>query len=177
MRPTRPWRYPLDVARLGLVGGAVLLWGCATQSAPVIQTPFAPAKHRAIKIEPCEDRTGFTGARNLKEEATRILTEKVTAMNLFEFSMDAPLTLTCDIESFAEGSALKRWVLPGSWGATQAVVAVIVRETAGDKVLVALRSQSSVQGGGLFSIGADQYILDVAFNDIVKQLEAWTKSP
>ena len=30
MRPTRPWLYPLDVARLGLVGGVVLLWGCAT---------------------------------------------------------------------------------------------------------------------------------------------------
>ena len=134
-----------------------------------------PAVHTTIKIEPCEDRTGYAGTRNLKEEATRILVEKVTAANLFRVLSDAPLILTCDIESFVEGSALKRWVLPGSWGGTKAIVAIMVRDVPNDKVLAALRSQSSVTGGGLFSAGADQYILDVAFTDIVAQLEAWTK--
>jgi len=41
--------------------------------------------------------------------------------------------------------------------------------------LALLRSRSSVEGGGLYTIGADQYILNVAFNDIIKQMEAWTK--
>lgn len=164
------------VTCLGLLGGLALLAGCVTYSAPVIVEPFASVAHRAIKIEPCEDRTGFTGTRNLAEEATRIFTEKVKAMNLFEISTDAPLVLTCDIESFAEGSALKRWVVPG-WGATQATVAVVVRDAPADRVLAVLRSQSSVRSGGLYTIGADQYILDAALSDIINQLEAWTKNP
>ena len=153
-----------------LVGTA--LGGCATQSATQIQEPFLPIKHRAVRIETCQDRTDFEGTRPLAEEATQTLTEKVRASKLFEVTPDAPLVLTCDIERFAEGSALKRWISPG-WGPTLATVAVIVWETPGSKVLATLRSQSSVQSGGLYTIGADQYILSVAFNDIVKQLETW----
>lgn len=151
---------------------ATVFQGCATQSAHQIQQPFVPTKHRAIRIEPCEDRTGFAGKRDLAGEATRILTEKVKASKLFEITTEAHLVLTCDIERFAEGSALKRWVWPG-WGPTQATVAVIVWETPGDKVLATLRSQSSVKAGGLYTIGADQYIFSVAFSDIIEQLKAW----
>ncbi|MEE9123905.1 MAG: hypothetical protein V3U14_05325 [candidate division NC10 bacterium] len=146
--------------------------GCATQSAHQIQEPFVTSKHRAVSIEPCEDRTGFAGRRDLAREATRTLTEKVRDSELFTITTEALLVLTCDIERFAEGSALKRWVLPG-WGATQARVVVMVWETPGDKVMATLRSQSSVRSGGLYTIGADQYILGVAFDDIVEQLERW----
>src|SRR5262245_48781850 len=101
---------------------------CTTVSASTVQTPFVPVTHRTVKIEPCDDRSGFVGERNLKEEATRIFTDKVKAMNMFQIAPDAPLTFTCDIESFTEGSALKRWVLPGSWGATEVTVSVVVRD-------------------------------------------------
>jgi hypothetical protein len=93
---------------------------------------------------------------------------------LFEVTMDALLVLTCDVERFTEGSALKRWVMPGL-GATQAAISVMVWEKPEEKLLATFRSQSSVSAGGLYTIGTDQYILGVAFDDIVKQLEAWTK--
>jgi Domain of unknown function (DUF4410) len=153
------------VAGMGLVG-------CATQLAMHIQESLGPSKPRVVHIEACQDRTGFQGTRPLTQEATQILTEKVSASRLFEIAPDAPLILTCDIERFAEGSALKRWVMPG-WGATQASIAVMVWDRSEGKVLATLRSQSSVQAGGLYTIGADQYILGVAFNDIIKQLETW----
>ena len=149
----------------------MLLWGCATQSAAVVKAPFSPARYRAVKIEPCQDLTGFAGTRNMKEEGTRILTEKVKAMNLFEISTDAPLVLTCDIESFAEGSAVRRWFGPLAQGDTHATVAVIVWEAPGDKMLALMRSRSSVERGGLYTTGADQYILDVAFNDTMSPIE------
>ena len=161
---------------LGLLGVVVLVWGCATtQSAAVVKAPYSPARHRAVKIESCQDLTGNAGTRNLQEEATKILTEKLKAMKLFEISTDAPLTMTCNIESFAEGSALKRWIGPWEKGATQTTVAVMVWEQPGDKMLVMLRDRSSVESGGLYSIGADQYIFDTVFDSIIKQLEAWTK--
>ncbi len=163
------------IAFAGLLASTTI-FGCATQSAMQIQQPFVPAEHRAVRIEPCEDRTGFTGGRDLKGEASEVFTEKVKAAGLFEISADAPLVLTCDIERFAEGSALKRWLMPG-WGATEAAVAVIVWEKPGDRVLATFRSQSSVKAGGLYTIGADRYIFGVAFSDIVKQLEAWAIRP
>ncbi len=151
-----------------------ILAGCVTQSVTQTQEPLPAGHHRAVRIEPCEDRTGFQGERDLKGEATRVFIEKVQAAKLFEVTADAPLVLTCDIERFAEGSALKRWVLPG-WGATQAGVSVMVWQKPDEKVLATFRSQSSVGAGGLYTIGADQYIFGVAFEDIVKQLGEWAR--
>jgi hypothetical protein len=120
----------------------------------------------------CEDRTGQETGRNLASEATESLIAKLQAGGLFQVVDDAPLVFTCDIERFAEGSALKRWVAPG-WGSTQAGVAVMVWEQPGDKVLATFRSHAHVDAGGLYTIGADQYILSAAFDDIVKQVRAW----
>jgi hypothetical protein len=151
-----------------------VLLGCATQSATVKQfeQPFDPRKHSRIFIERCVDRTGYKGDHDLAEEATHALTEKVRNLGLFEISPDAPLVLTCSIERFSEGSALKRWVLPG-WGTTNAQVSVMAWEKPGDKVMATFRSQSSVEAGGFYTVGADQYILAAAMEDIVKQLKVW----
>jgi len=151
-----------------------VLAGCVTQSITQTQEPLPAGEHRAVRIEPCEDRTGFQGGRDLRGEATRTFIEKVKAAKLFEVTADAPLVLTCDIERFAEGSALKRWVLPG-WGPTQAGVSVMVWKKPEETVLATFRSQSSVSAGGLYTIGADQYIFGVAFDDIVKQLGEWAR--
>jgi hypothetical protein len=151
---------------------ALALGGCATESVSRVEQPYVPIEQRVVRIENCEDRTGFTGQRDIKGEASRILAEKIRGSSLFEVATEAPLVLTCDIERFAEGSALKRWVLPG-WGSTQAGVAVMLWERPGDKLLGTFRSQSHVDAGGLYTIGADQYIFSVAFDDIVKQIREW----
>lgn len=116
------------------------------------------------------DRTGYKGDHNLTEEATRTLIRKVRESGLFEISQEAQNVLTCNIEQFVEGSALKRWISPG-WGTTNAKVSVMVWDKPGGKVLAIFRSQSAVKSGGLFTVGADQYILRAAFEDIVKQLK------
>jgi hypothetical protein len=150
----------------------VLSSGCATQSATQIHQPFKPTPHRTIYIKPCVDRTDFKDNRNLAKEATRTLAEKVGDSGLFEIAPNAQLVLTCDIEGFVEGSALKRWVMPG-WGATQAAISVMVWEKPSGKVLASFRSHSSVESGGFFTIGADHYIFSAAFDDIIKQLKEW----
>lgn len=151
--------------------GTMLFSGCATQSATQVQQPFNPSWTKKIHIEPCIDRTGFSG-RDLAEEATRTLTDKLKNAGLFEIAADAGIILTCDIERFAEGSAFKRWLVPG-WGATQAGISVMLWEKPGDKVLAVFRSQSAVSAGGLYTIGADQYILGTAIDGIIEQLNTW----
>ena len=147
---------------------------CATQSAVQIREPFDPVKHRAVQIHKCQDRSGYQGKHDLTGEATRTLREKVDASEFFEVKADGSLLLICEIEDFAEGSAVKRWLMPG-WGATRSSVAVTVMETSGQKVLANLRSQSAVSAGGFFTVGADQYILGTAFDEILQKLEAWAR--
>ena len=122
-----------------------------------------------MQIEPCTDRTGIGGTRDIAAEATKSLREKITASGLFAIPQDAQLLLTCDVERFAEGSALKRWIMPG-WGATKAKLTVMVWDQTDNTVLGKLSSVSSVESGGLYTIGADHYILGVAVSDIVDKL-------
>ena len=162
------------VAAVFSFAGTVLFAACATQSVVQVQHPFPSTKHRSIWIEQCIDRSEYKGERNLAEEATQTLREKVLDTKLFELDAGAMLRLTCDLEGFAEGSAFQRWLLPG-WGATEARIAVMVWEKPGDKVLATFRSHASVKEGGLYTIGADQYIISVGMKDIAGQLETWAK--
>jgi hypothetical protein len=153
---------------------ALFLAGCATQSATMIRQPFESDKYRKVQIMPCINRTDYKGTHDLATEATRTFANKVRESGLFEIALDAKLIMTCDIERFEEGSAVKRWVMDG-WGATQAQVVVMVWQKPDDKVLATFRSEAAVRSGGLYTIGADYYIFGAAFSDIIKQLKAWVK--
>jgi hypothetical protein len=155
------------------LAAAIALGACETQSAALVPGPPPTGPVRSVRIDPCQDRTGTSG-RDLATEGTRALTEKIKAAGLFEIGADAAFVLTCDIEQFAEGSAFKRWLLPG-YGTTRAQIAVALWEKSGDKMLGAFRSHSQVQAGGLYTIGADQYILGTAFDDVIKQLREWLR--
>jgi hypothetical protein len=126
----------------------------------------------AVDIEPCVDRTEGSATRDIAKDATKALSESIAASKVFVIQKDAPLRLTCDVERFAEGSAVKRWVSPG-WGGTVAEVAVTVWNAKTEKILITERSQASVKSGGLYTIGAEEAILRMAFDDAVKKLMAW----
>jgi len=146
--------------------------GCVTQSAVQIQQAFEATDQYKIRIESCVNRTEYHGSHDLEGEATRVLTDKVKESGLFEVTPDAQLVMTCDIERFAEGSATKRWIMPG-WGATQAEVVVMVWDKKDEKVLATFRNEAAVKAGGFYTIGADQYIFGAAFDDVLKQIRAW----
>jgi hypothetical protein len=147
---------------------------CATQSTVQIRQPFEQTRQHKVHVEPCVDRTDYQGKHDLVEEATSILMGKMMDSGLFEIEPTSNFVLTCDIERFAEGSAAKRWLMPG-WGATQAEVVVMVWSKQEGKVLASFRSEATVKAGGLYTIGADQYIFGVAFDDILQQLKEWVQ--
>lgn len=178
---TAPGPKPAGVQVIRIVGFAVwlavalLTSGCVMESASILPERSAAPADRVVQVQPCHDRSGFTG-RNLGEETTRALIEKVRASALFEVREGVPVSLICDIERFEEGSALKRWVWP-TWGATIAQVAVSVWQQPGDRVLATFRGQASVRAGGLYTVGADQYILGAAVDAIVAQMRVWVSAP
>ena len=162
---------------MGIVVGLPVLSGCATQFTKVdtmVEQPFVSDKYRTAQITPCVNRTDYKGTHDLASEATRTFTNKVRESELFEIVPNAKLILTCDIERFQEGSAVKRWVQPG-WGATQAQVVVMVWQKPDDNVLATFRTEAAVDSGGFYTIGADHNIFGAAFSDIIKQLKVWVK--
>jgi hypothetical protein len=165
-------RYPnlyLQIARVMTLAIAISSAGCATQSVNQYVRPFDAGKYKTVRIQPCTNRTGTDSSRNIADEATQSLNKKIADSGLFAIKTDGELMLSCDVESFVEGNALKRWFLPG-WGATKAKISVMVWEAASQTVLTVLTSIATVESGGLYTVGADQYIIDVAINDIVSQL-------
>ncbi len=149
------------------------LHGCASQSAEPMQQPYSPAKHRAVRIQSCFNRSGFRGSSDLAPLVTGMLADKISAAKLFEVARDASLILTREVEGFAGGSAFPRAGLDG-W--TRVRIAVILWERPGDRVVAAFRGSSSVTPGGQNLIGADRYVVSLAVNDIVRQLEMWTRA-
>lgn len=153
---------------------SLVLVACEHQTIEIVKQPYAPDKYQKVSVQTCIDRTQHEGARDLSAEATEKFKKKILASGLFDISDDAGVLLTCDVERFAKGSALKRWIMPG-WGPTQGAVSVMVVEKEGYKVLANLKSQSTVETGGLYTIGAEEYILDVAFDGIIEKLKTWVE--
>ncbi len=152
----------------------ILLTSCVTQSANQYINTFDVTKYKTIQIEPCIDRTKNSASRDIAGEATKSLREKISESGLFEIKDIGELMLTCDVERFVEGSAFKRWLMPG-WGATKAKITVMIWEKSSQTVLTVLSSVATVESGGLYTLGADQYIIGVAIDDIVTQLKRVSK--
>lgn len=134
----------------------VIVTGCVTQHAYQPQTKFENSKYHDLQIEKCIDRSGHQGSHPNAEEASQALIEKITDSGLFKITANAKLLMTCDIDKFSEGSALKRWLMPG-WGVTRAEISVMIWKKDDSSVLATFKSQSEVGSGGLYSIGAEHY--------------------
>lgn len=150
--------------------------GCVSQSQMQVLMP-APAGEpvRSIRVEPCTDRTGTSG-RDLAAEATRMIAQELRSTPGFALSDDAPWVLHCEVVQFLEGSALKRWVMPG-WGSTVAQVAIMLSNARDQSTVVIVRGNSVVAAGGLYTAGAEDYILKSAVDDAVSKLRAWSANP
>lgn len=153
--------------------GLAALAGCASdwahrESLPDLRPVSTVEGRLQIQLKPCVDRTGYA-SRDLGREATDALTEKLSAVTEFEIKAGARYVVTCDISAFAEGSALKRWLLPG-WGATAGQVAVMVMDSLTGETAAIVRGNATVAAGGFYTLGADQIILSSALDDVVAQL-------
>ena len=151
-----------------------LVSGCETYSAANVPQSKEPLESSIISVTPCQDRTGLTGERDLASEGTKALIEQLQQSNEFEIGESAPLKVSCDVERYIEGSAIQRWLVPG-WGATQAKVKVAIWRMPDEEIIATFQSKAQVSAGGLYTVGAEEYILDVAIGDIVKQMEAWAR--
>ncbi len=162
--------------------GVFALEGCASsfaekESLADLHPVFSTDGRMQLRVQPCIDRTGYA-SRDLGHEATDTLIAKLKGSPEFEIKTDGRYVLSCDVSAFAEGNAVKRWLLPG-WGATSGQVAVMVVDSTTGETMAIVRGAATVAAGGLYSVGADKIILASALDDVVRQLRqlASGKSP
>lgn len=127
-----------------------------------------------VRVEECVDRTE-TRSRDLALDATEAFRKALRASKEFAIKNEARFRLACDVSGFVEGSAVERWIMPGS-GATVGQVSVMLTDTSTGEVMIIARGNATVSAGGLYTIGADTYILASAVDDVVRQLRAWAAS-
>jgi len=151
---------------LSILSGCAADWAHKQSLADL--RPIASSARLPIRLSPCVDRTGTAG-RDLGREATEAFLAKLQAATEFEISPDARYVVNCDVSAFAEGSAFKRWLMPG-WGATAGQVAVMVTDSRSGDTIAIIRGNATVAGGGLYTIGADRVILASALDDVVRQM-------
>lgn len=157
-----------------LVSASVaLLAGCAAQVGGLTGLPAQTPRSLPVdvRLEPCIDRTETQG-RTLALDATHAFDEKIRSTKEFVVREGARFKLACDVSGFVEGSAVKRWILPG-WGATVGQVSAMLTDTTTGEIVIIARGNATVAGGGLYSIGADTYIVASAVDEVVRQLSAW----
>jgi hypothetical protein len=160
---------------LSRIASAVLVMaagGCAvTQSHVEVSQPPVAGKAVAFAVERCIDRTDTKG-RDLGAESTKAFEQKLREVGGFSMARDARYRLTCEVTAFAEGSAFKRWLMPG-YGSTIGQVAAMVTDSETGATVLIVRGNATVASGGLYSAGADSYILPSAVEDVVAQLRKW----
>jgi len=148
--------------------------GCASTGLSTEgESHLAPKGPIAVQVEPCIDRTE-TPERNLGLEATQAFAEKLPATREFVVVAKARYSLACEVTGFVEGSAIKRWVWPG-WGATVGQVSAMLTDSQNGEILIIARGNATVSGGGLYTIGAESYIVGTAVDNVVEQLRSWAR--
>ena len=157
-----------------LAAFAVLAFtGCAAElavkeSVSDVRGLSVPGTRLSMQVSPCINRTDYS-ARDIGTEATAALVDKLRAVSEFDVGSTGRYVLACDISTFVEGSAFKRWLMPG-WGATTGQVAVMVTDSTTGETDAIVRGHATVAAGGLYSVDADRIILSSALDDVVRQL-------
>jgi len=156
-----------------MLGLSLLLTACVTSQ---VTTDFSQVKRPLpipISVEACIDLTGTTAA-DLGSQATSAFIEQLEASEEFVVQENADYSLACEVNNYLPGNAFKRWIMPG-WGTTVGQVSAMLQDAKTGEIELIVTGDATLGGGGLYTVGAWQYIVPAAVKDTVKQLRAWAR--
>ena len=77
--------------------------------------------------------------------------------------------ITSDLLVYVEGSAFKRWLAPGA-GKTQCTLKTRLIDKSTNKMVLEVVVAKEVGAGGLYSVGAENWILKDAASDVADEI-------
>jgi len=153
------------------VAGTPVIW---------VEKGVSFSTYHAVDVTTVANETGKTFdvdvAQALTEKLRSKLTERGVSLSESGRPADGMLVLKTSLTAYSAGNAAARWVLPGA-GATECIVKGSLIDGQTGARLGVLLSHRSVSGGGLASVGADQWILDVVATDIADAVASTLRRP
>lgn len=146
----------------------ILVAGCQTTSTMEVSARPATSGSITLILSPCTDRTGTTG-RDLGAEATQAFRKALAKTSDFVVTDDGRYRLVCEVTDFRAGSAIQRWLLPGT-GQTAGKVSAMVTDAETGETQTIIIGEARVGSGGLYTIGAESYIVPTAVDEVVQKL-------
>ena len=159
----------------------LLLGGCVATGKPMVwvEKNASLTGYKVFEVIPVLNETGKTFEFDITDTLTQNLKARlrdkgyiVTEENV---ETENVLILKSNLIGYELGSAFQRWVLPGA-GTTQSTVKSSLIDRKTGKILGEIVTAKAISEGGLFSIGADQRILEIVTIDIINEIDKKVKS-
>jgi uncharacterized protein DUF4410 len=131
-----------------------------------IPTPLTVATR--FSVDSIEPREGLYVDRPYLSDFDRAFLKALSDERLIGGVKSGEYTLKPICVSFDEGNAAKRWLVPG-WGSTVSEVKVSILDNSGTEVGT-VEATETVAIGGVFSVGADNYIMDRVAKALAQKL-------
>ncbi len=154
---------------------AMLVFGCGASSPAVRMESSEPLrKYGLFEVAPVSNDTGKTFAFDVAEEFGNQIRSQLESRGYIVATVSGPtdnaLIVRCSITSYEPGSAFTRWLAPGA-GKTQATVLTTLVDKRTGAAVGEMLSADAVGAGGLYSVGADRWILEKIAKGVVDKIE------
>ena len=161
-------RLLLPVILLGLL----LTQGCVTPSHKQKVSDALPRPGAKVVLGNINNQTGQPFTFDVPSEFRNALAGQLEKRGLLAFAAGSPgdFVLDLDIVAYREGSAFKRWVVPG-WGCTVLSVQGRLIERDTQKPAAKIQDERTVAFGGLYTLGAEHSILKEVARDLAQDLQ------
>jgi len=153
--------------------------GCATERPMArIEKGASLSGYKVIEVTPVLNETGKTINFEVTDALTQYiktsLQEKGFIVAEISGGEENVIILKNQLTSYEPGSAFKRWVISG-WGKTQCTLKTSLIDKKSGKVIGEMVAAEEVGSGGLYSIGADKWILNVVARSISDEIDRKVK--
>ncbi len=150
----------------------VLAQACSTPTKNKTVSSRLPRPAAKVVVGGITNQTGKTFDFAVEEEFRAVLAKELQKKDLLAAATPGAgdFVLNLDLTEFRPGNPFKRWVLPG-WGCTVLAVKGGLCEQNGGKVVAEIDHQRTVAAGGLYTIGAEHYILNNVAYDLASDLK------
>jgi hypothetical protein len=132
-------------------------------------------QYKTVEVQPVSDSTGITHELDISGVLTQLLIENIEAAGYLHkpggIQNYPVLTLQVQITDYQKGNALARWVAPGV-GKAKCVIRSALIDKQSAQVIGEILTIKEVTASGLYSVGAENYILEDAAEEIAEKLSA-----
>lgn len=165
------WGFILILLLLPLINS-----GCANvQHQAKFDQNYKPPEEISVKVARVSNDTGVVFENNIEKLLVEAFEEKLNEKNLLcEQGKTPSLLLESYIIKYREGSAFKRWLLPG-WGATELSIRCELKDEKNNLVGSAVASRE-IFAGGLYTIGAWKTVFKDVTDDVANDLRDQLKT-